>query len=233
MSKGVIYVMTTVVPGLIKIGRTQTSNYNSRMYTLESNGYANVTALKRKYAIEVEDYEEKEKLLHTIFSKSQVSSTELFATDVDTVVQLLSSFDGKQIYPEEMTKKQTFNQAVMNEKKETEASADAIVPNGIYTLKHEVRRDGITAEAKMEAKNGKFTVLAGGIAAISERDNLNAKVSALRSDYVDKNGKITEPVSFASPSAASSFVIGGQSNGWRSWMTENGKPIDVFRKRND
>lgn len=203
------------------------------MYDLEHNGYANVTALKRKYAIEVEDYEEKEKLLHTIFSKSRVSETELFATDVDTVVQLLSSFEGKQIYPEKMTKEQTFDQAVTNEKEENEDSANAIVPNGIYTLKQKIKRDGITVSAKMKAKNGNFTVLAGGTAAISESDDLSATVSALRSDYVDKNGKITDSVSFSSPSPAAGFVIGGQSNGWRSWMTENGKPIDVFRKGKD
>ena len=35
MSKGIIYVMTTAVPGLIKIGKTGSSNYESRMYQLE------------------------------------------------------------------------------------------------------------------------------------------------------------------------------------------------------
>lgn len=37
MAKGIIYVMTTVVPGLIKIGKTGTSNFESRMYQLEHN----------------------------------------------------------------------------------------------------------------------------------------------------------------------------------------------------
>ena len=60
MSKGIIYVMTTVVPGLIKIGKTGSSNFEQRMYNLEHDGYRNVTALKRAFAIEVEDYDEKE-----------------------------------------------------------------------------------------------------------------------------------------------------------------------------
>ena len=67
MARGIIYVMTTVVPGLIKIGKTGTDNYESRMYQLERNGYYNVVGLKRRFAIEVEDYDEKEKLLDEIF----------------------------------------------------------------------------------------------------------------------------------------------------------------------
>ena len=35
MMRGIIYVMTTVVPGLIKIGKTGTDNFESRMYNLE------------------------------------------------------------------------------------------------------------------------------------------------------------------------------------------------------
>lgn len=42
MAKGVIYVMKTVVPGLIKIGKTGTTNFENRMYYLEHNGYSNV-----------------------------------------------------------------------------------------------------------------------------------------------------------------------------------------------
>ena len=51
MAKGIIYVMTTVVPGLIKIGKTGTSNFESRMYQLERHGYSNVVGLKRHFAI--------------------------------------------------------------------------------------------------------------------------------------------------------------------------------------
>lgn len=47
MAKGIIYVMTTAVPGLIKIGKTGLDNFEQRMYQLERNGYSNVTALKK------------------------------------------------------------------------------------------------------------------------------------------------------------------------------------------
>ena len=58
MAKGIIYVMTTVVPGLIKLGKTGSDNFESRMYNLERNGYSNVAGLQRKFAIEVDDYDE-------------------------------------------------------------------------------------------------------------------------------------------------------------------------------
>ena len=69
MARGIIYVMTTVVPGLIKIGKIDVKNFNNRMYGLELHGYANVKGLSREFAIELDDYDEKEKLLHEIFSK--------------------------------------------------------------------------------------------------------------------------------------------------------------------
>lgn len=120
MSKGIIYVMSTVIPGLIKIGKTKTDNYENRMYTLENNGYRNTTGLRRAFAIEVNDFDEKEKLLHTIFEKSQVSDTELFALDVDIAIQLLSSFEGRQVYPADTSKNIMFDSATEAIKKDKE-----------------------------------------------------------------------------------------------------------------
>lgn len=111
MGKGILYVMTTVVEGLIKIGKTGSSNFEQRMYSLERNGYCNVGGLKRAFAIEVEDYDDKEALLDNIFSKSQVPGTELFALDINLVIQLLSSFEGTVIYPKTETKDEIFDEA--------------------------------------------------------------------------------------------------------------------------
>ena len=106
MARGIIYCMTTIVPGLVKIGKTRTDQFEQRMYQLENNGYRNIGGLKRRFAIEVADYDEKEVLLHDIFSKSNVPNTELFALEADLVVQLLASLDGKQIYPQTITKEE-------------------------------------------------------------------------------------------------------------------------------
>lgn len=111
MAKGVIYIMTTIVPSLIKIGKAETDNFEKRMYTLEHKSYLNGTGLQRRFAIEVENCDEKETLLYKIFSRSRVPDTELFALDVDIAVQLLSSFEGRQIFPKTETKKQSFDDA--------------------------------------------------------------------------------------------------------------------------
>lgn len=114
MSKGIIYICTTSVEGLIKIGRTD--NFNARMNILEQNGYWNVSGLKRFYAVRVDDYIEKEKLIHTIFSKSQVANSELFALDKNLAKDMLDAFEGEIIYPEQ-PKKQTKNDQVIDKKK--------------------------------------------------------------------------------------------------------------------
>jgi hypothetical protein len=108
--KGIIYIMTTAVSGLIKIGKTGKSNYQERMRFLETNGYYNVSGLRRYFAIELEDYEDKENLLHEIFGKHQVGDSELFALDEELVKQLLLSFDGKVIYPENVDKEKEFDE---------------------------------------------------------------------------------------------------------------------------
>ena len=54
MAKGIIYLMSTVVSGLIKIGKTRNAQFENRMRHLENNGYANVAGLKREFAIEVD-----------------------------------------------------------------------------------------------------------------------------------------------------------------------------------
>lgn len=108
MKKGIIYVMTTAVSGLIKIGQTGTNNFQERMRFLEANGYYNVVGLKRFFAIELDDYIEKENLLHNIFNKYRVGESELFALDREIVHQLLLSFEGNVVYPENINQGKEF-----------------------------------------------------------------------------------------------------------------------------
>ena len=109
MKKGIIYIMTPAVSGLIKIGQTGTKNYPERMRFLEANGYSNVSGLKRFFAMEIDEYIDKENLIHEIFSKHRVGDSELFALDYELVKQLLLSFDGDIIYPENIDKDKEFD----------------------------------------------------------------------------------------------------------------------------
>jgi hypothetical protein len=110
MKKGIIYIMTTAVSGLIKIGQTSTTNFKERMRFLEANGYYNVVGLKKFFAIELDDYIEKENLLHDIFNKHRVGESELFALDQELIRQLLLSFEGKIIYPKNINQGKEFDE---------------------------------------------------------------------------------------------------------------------------
>lgn len=108
--------MTTVVPGLVKIGKTQTDTYTERMRYLEKHGYGNVTGLKQYFAIELEDYDEKERLLHEIFSKHRVEDSELFALEKELAQQLFLALDGTVAYPENVDKEREFDEVTEKRK---------------------------------------------------------------------------------------------------------------------
>ncbi len=222
MARGVLYCMTTVVPGLIKIGKTTMDNFESRMYTLERNGYSNVVGLKRHFAIEVEDYDEKETLLDDIFSKSRVPNTELFALDIDLVVQLLSSFDGKQIYPKTESKEEIFQRAT----KERKVKADwEKIPDGKYHLCEKKKGFGIV-EATMRVEGGLFIVEKGSICA-PVKDGWTPEV---RKNAIIVDNILQEDVECNSPSTAGWIALGASNNGWMLWKDEDGQPVDYYRQ---
>lgn len=222
MAKGIIYVMTTVVPGLIKIGKTGSENFEKRMYSLERNGYFNVVGLKRRFAIEVNDYDEKEMLLDEIFAKSNVQGSELFSLDVDLVVQLLSSFEGKQIYPETMTKEEVFTEAT----EEHRIKDWALIPDGEYYLEQTVKGHG-KIKATMYVSDGKIVVAKGSMCAPTK----DGWIPEARKNAKIKDNILTEDVETTSPSTAGWIVLGHSNNGWTTWKDKDGNAIDIYRKR--
>ena len=221
MAKGVLYCMTTVVPGLIKIGKTTRDNFESRMYNLERNGYSNVVGLKRYFAIEVDDYDAKESLLDEIFSKSRVPNTELFALDIALVVQLLSSLDGKQIYPETESKKEVFKKATQERSIRENLSK---IPDGRYYFNRNRKGFG-TIEATMRVENGVFIVEKGSTCA-----PVNGKwIPEVRKTAIIKKNILQEDVECNSPSTAGHVVSGRRTNGWIAWKNEDGESLDVYR----
>lgn len=190
------------------------------MYQLERHGYSNVVGLEREYAIEVEDYDAKEELLDDIFSKSKVPNTELFALDIDLVKQLLSSFEGRQIYPE-TSKEEIFDDAT----KERAVKADwARIPDGIYYLSENKRNFG-KVDARLKVEEGNFTVLKGAICAPTREGWVPA--GRLSAPIVDNVLQADVPCN--SPSSAGWIVLGHSNNGWFHWKDINGNPIDTYR----
>ena len=107
MAKGVLYIMTTSVSGVIKIGIAGTKNYPERMRYLSQNGYANVSGLKPYFAIEMDNYDETEDLLKDLFKFIRLGDSELYSMDADKAKQLLLTFSGNVIYPKDATPKAT------------------------------------------------------------------------------------------------------------------------------
>jgi len=236
MDKGIIYVMTTAVPGLIKIGKTGSNNFEQRMYNLEHNGYRNVTALKRTFAIEVDKYDDKEAMLQSIFEKSRVSDTELFALDINIVTQLLSSFDGTVIYPVAESKEEIFIAATdgaTSDGKEAIYNINSPIPNGKYYFKRKKKSDNKLVTATATVHNGRWIILKGSIFGTTEDIGGSQKAKALRSTLaLDSNGTLLEDadLGFCTPSFAGNLVINQACNGWDDWYNEQGEPIDIYRK---
>lgn len=234
MSRGVIYAMTTAVKGLVKLGKT--NDFEHRMKYLEDNGYRNVSALQRAIAIEVDDYDEKETMLDEIFSRSRVGSSELFALDIELVKQLLSSFEGTQVYPVVESKSEVFGKATKAHG-EVEAELEHAmrlceVPDGKYYLRQN-RKTGkgkkpVLIQAEMHVIRGWYVVPAGTVVSVVENASCPKKASEARGEYVGKDGITIDDYWCESPSDAGSFVLGTSNNGRTTWKDASGTPISVF-----
>lgn len=223
MARGIIYLMTTAVPGLIKIGKTGLDNFEGRMYNLERNGYANVTALKRRFAIEVEEYDEKEKLLGDIFNKSKLHNTELYALDIEIAEQLLSSFEGRQVYPKEKSKEEVFDEATLEQEVNFNSS---FIPDGKYYFNRRIRGFG-NARGEAVVEDGIFKVLKGAnCAPCNENDD---KIPKIRKNAPIVNNILVEDVICHSPTAGGWIICGRSNNGWTEWRNKKGQLIDEYR----
>lgn len=228
--KGIIYIMSTAVNGLVKIGQTKTEQYNERMRFLESNGYRNVTGLKREFAIEVQGYKSKEMMLHEIFSKSRVGDTELFSLKIENVIQLLSAFNGKQIYSNfGDTTENTYDTT-------TEIIESKSIPNGEYYFEKQKKSDNKTVKAVAKVENGNWTILKGSIIGITEDKGVSQKAKLIRENMrYDDIGYLLEDFELGSctPSFAGVVIMNQSINGWTDWHNKNGNQLDIYRKKDE
>lgn len=234
MAKGIIYCMSCATPGVVKIGKTDLANFKNRMNKLEKDGYANFVGFKRQFAIEVKEYSEKEKLLHEIFSKSQIADSECFAVNLKIVIQLLSAFDGKQIFPETISKDKVFDKATLGGKKGDEKikqkevkqikKDENCIPDGKYYLERKVAGFG-KVNGTIVVKNGKIVLLQGcKCAPLKSNRKPEVYNQVIIKDFILQND-----VECSSLSYAALIVVGQNANGWAEWKTRNGQPLLTFR----
>lgn len=222
MAKGIIYIMVSAVNGLIKIGKT--TDFESRMRFIENNGYYNVVGFKREFAIEVDNYDEKEKLIHSLFNKSRVSDSELFAVDVSLVKSLLSALDGKVIYPTDERKEEIF----IRESEIVEVK-EGIVPDGIYKLRSKIKGTSDFAVATLTIKEGKLFIEPGARLAPITKLTVKGWVE-IRDKIIIKDGLTVEKIECSSLSMAAAIVVGHNANGWTSWKNSEGQPVENYKK---
>lgn len=105
------------------------------------------------------------------------------------------------------------------------------IPDGIYYFSRKIKRlGGITLKGRMQVKNHAFILLRGSDVAPDAGIGLAPNVDELRNKAVIENGKLLEDIPMNSPSACGEFIIGAACNGWTHWETEDGRPIDQYRK---
>lgn len=211
VKKGIIYLMTTIVPGLVKIGKTQ--DFKGRMQELEHNGYCNVTGLKREFAIEVDDYDEKELTIQDIFANNRVGKTELFALDTGVVIKLLMSMSKSIVYPENTTETE-----IMEVVKDQEDSKS--IPNGIYSL--------AVGEfnATVEVVNDEWIIKKGSKINTNISDDNKKAIQKRMLIQTNETGTVLEDCNLGVcyPSCAGNIVLGRGCNGWtdlerQKWST--------------
>ena len=219
MAKGIVYVCSTVIPGLIKIGKTRTDRYEDRMRELEDNGYKNCTGLKREFAIEVDDYDAKEVIVHTAFEAHQVGNTELYACNLDKVINILISFDGRIVYPIGESKEEI-------KEKADEGVASSELPDGEYTFVSIQKK----YKGTLNVHNGILTLLAGSsLAEMSEDASPNWV--ATRKAFGTAACILPKDLNCSSVSEAGYYVCGHRQNGWKAWKDSKGNYIDIYRKK--
>ncbi len=96
------------------------------------------------------------------------------------------------------------------------------------------RRNNLEAKGKRTSDG--FVVLAGSHVSLSVGNYVSKGHKELRernSDIIDENGILREDIACDSPSAASVFVIGKNSNGLIEWKTADGKTLKEFKQWNN
>ena len=95
MSKGIIYIFTNdAMPSVIKIGIT--TDIKRRMRELDTTGIP--LPFRCHYAIEIEDYDIKEKLIHDAFSDHRVrKNREFFTLSPERAVSMLKAIGGREV----------------------------------------------------------------------------------------------------------------------------------------
>ena len=83
----------------------------------------------------------------------------------------------------------------------------------------------------MDVDEGNFIIRKGQRASLIEGSGLHDGIREMRLANLDENGIVMDDVVFTTPSRAGCFITGASCNGWITWKTKDGDPIDIYRSK--
>ena len=227
MAKGIIYLMSTSLPGVTMIGNVPVSDYVAEIEKLNEAEYAGLTNFSLIYSSLMEGYTQRCAMIRNLILHRRIGETNLYTVEAGILTQLLSSMTGEQIYPappktEDITETLR-NATIEGGRKENWGK----VPAGTYFLSENRRLLG-HIDAAMYVEKGMFVVKAG-----SQCFPSIGLAPKIRERAVIESGVLREDVVCRSPSAAASLVMGRNFNGWLAWKDINDIPINVYRVQDE
>ncbi|MBR3394331.1 MAG: GIY-YIG nuclease family protein [Oscillospiraceae bacterium] len=125
------------------------------------------------------------------------------------------------------------NEPANNSSKATVSTSDiCVIPNGTYNLERKVRGwENQTVRATLKVEDGKYILLKGSTICPIVKDSMGEGTKKIRSTASINNNELTSDLVVSSVSQASSLAVGSACDGWETWKTEDGEPIDVFRAK--
>ena len=104
--------------------------------------------------------------------------------------------------------------------------------NTLHTTRNSINAFGVYDGEKFEVLEGsEIDIARKCISPALEKQRKNALDNG---NIVCANGKyiLNVSISFTSPSSASTFVLGGSTNGWTEWKNKEGKTLDELYRKN-
>lgn len=101
-------------------------------------------------------------------------------------------------------------------------------------LTRKVKRSNAIITAKCKRTSEGFVLLSGSLIEEIDAESIPPGIKVMRESCkkngVIKDGVLTKNILFSSPSYASSFVLGINSNGRTNWKLKNGQPLKEFEE---
>jgi len=188
--KGVIYLMKTVAPSLVKIGKTTMTDYTEHIAEIQRKGYYSLM-LKPLFAIAVEDHEKKEENLKELFKTHRIGDSDMFSLEGDKLKELLMCYEGSVVFSDETDKqKETQEKELVTERnKRFDFYKRGIKRGGFITFITDETITAIVVSENTVEYNGKIWRLSPLVHSILEKKGqLNKSGAYQGSLYFKYNG---------------------------------------------